>query len=418
MRSVVERFLEYVKIDTQSSEESNSFPSTTKQINLAKILAGYLSRMGAEDVHVDSTYCYVYANIPATKGREKDKVLGFIAHMDTSPETSGKDVNPQIIENYEGQDIKLGDTDLILGTSVFPELNNYIGKSLIVTDGTTLLGADDKAGIAEIMTMADFLLKDLERSATTGMEPQFEHGKIAIAFTPDEEIGAGVDHFDLERFGADYAYTVDGGGIGELEYENFNAASLDVTVHGVTVHPGEAKGKMKNAMRIAMEFDGRIPDNMRPEVTSGYEGFYHLCDIEGDVETCKLSYIVRDHDSKAFEDKKNFAENVALELNSKYGDGTVEVVIKDSYYNMRDKIEPDYMFLIEEAKGMMIKNGIKPVITPIRGGTDGARLSYMGIPCPNICTGGHNYHGRFEYVVIESMEKISRLLVDIACIKR
>lgn len=418
MRTVTERFLEYVKIDTQSAEDSESFPSTTKQFNLAKILAGYLSRMGAEDVHIDSTYCYVYANIPATEGRENDKVLGFISHMDTSPETSGRNVNPKIIENYDGGDIRLGATNLILGPSKSPELKNYLGKTLIVTDGTTLLGADDKAGIAEIMTMASILLNDMEKSKKLGKKPRFEHGKIAIAFTPDEEIGAGVDHFDLEQFGADYAYTVDGGGIGELEYENFNAASLDVTIHGATVHPGEAKNKMKNAMRIAMEFDSMIPSSERPEVTSGYEGFYHLCDIKGDVETCKLSYIVRDHDGKLFEEKKTFAKSIEQKLNDKYGAGTVDIKLEDSYYNMRSKIEPDFMFLIEDAKAMMEQNGITPIITPIRGGTDGARLSYMGLPCPNICTGGHNYHGRYEYVVVESMELISKLLVDIACVPR
>lgn len=413
MTSVVDRFLSYVKIDTSSSEESSSFPSTEKQFNLARILCDELQGMGAKDVFMDEKYCYVYAAIPATPGHENDKVLGFIAHMDTSPETSGTNVNPQIV-NYEGGSIKLGDTSLCLSPDVFPELNDYIGKKLIVTDGTTLLGADDKAGIAEIMSVAEYFLSPL-RDNTISSIP---HGKIVIAFTPDEEIGNGVDHFDLKRFGADFAYTVDGGKLGELEYENFNACSLDVKVHGIVVHPGEAKNKMKNSMRIAMEFDSLIPDNMRPEVTSGYEGFYHLCDMKGDVELTKLSYIVRDHDRNLFEEKKALAKKIADDLNQKYGAGTVEINLEDSYYNMKEKIAPDYMFLIEDAKRIMESLDIKPLISPIRGGTDGARLSFMGLPCPNICTGGHNYHGRYEYVVVESMTKIVDLLIGIAGIDR
>ncbi len=406
MSRVVERFLRYIKIDTSSSEESDSFPSTEKQFVLARLLADELREMGARDVYLDDRYCYVYATIPASIGREKEKVTGFIAHMDTSPETTGTDVKPQIIVNYDGKDIPLGVSGLVLSPQSFPELKRYVGLSLITASGDTLLGGDDKAGIAEIMTMAEKLLN----------EPgKYSHGEIRIAFTPDEEIGSGVDRFDVKRFGADYAYTVDGGALGELEYENFNAASLEVQVKGVTVHPGEAKDKMKNASRIAMEFDSMLPAQMRPENTSGYEGFFHLCSMTGNVEDAFLSYIIRDHSRELFENKKKTALEIADIINEKYGADVIQLKIEDSYYNMREKIEPNFMFLVDNVSKCMKKLSIEPVITPIRGGTDGARLSFMGLPCPNICTGGHNFHGKYEYICIESMEKISELLTDVAC---
>ena len=405
MRSVTERFIEYAKINTQSDEESATFPSSRNEFDLAHKLYEELKSINAADVFLDEEHCYVYARIPATPGREKDKVKGFIAHMDTSPEISGENVNPVIIENYNGGDIRLGGTEYILSTNNNPELNSYVGKTLIVTDGTTLLGADNKAGIAEIMTMAELLLNN---------PSEYAHGTISICFTPDEEIGNGVDYFDMDRFNADFAYTVDGGKLGELEFENFNAASLEVTVHGTTVHPGEAKGKMINASRIACEFDTLLPSNERPENTSGYEGFYHLCDMEGSVEEAHLSYIIRDHSLERFNERKDVVRSLASNLNSRYGAGTVEIDLSDSYYNMRDKIYPDNMYLIDNVKTIMKKLGIEPIVTPIRGGTDGARLSYMGLLCPNLCAGGHNFHGRYEYVCVESMEKITELLTEIS----
>lgn len=405
METVLERFLRYVKTDTQSDENSQTFPSTEKQKNLASMLASELEQMGASDVYFDREKCYVYAAVPANDDGANTKTLGFIAHMDTSPDTSGTDVNPRIIENYDGNDITLNaEKNIILKVEKFPEITDYTGKTLVVTDGNTLLGADDKAGVAEIMYMAEYLLT----------HPEIKHGRIAVAFTPDEEIGCGVDHFDLKRFGADFAYTVDGGAIGELEYENFNAASAVIKFNGVNVHPGEAKNKMKNSALIAMEFNSMLPVEQRPQFTQGYEGFIHLCDISGEVEFTQMSYIVRDHDMKKFEEKKSLIKNAADYINSKYGEGTAIAEVTDSYYNMRDKIFPDYMFLINNASSCMKELGIEPKILPIRGGTDGARLSFMGLPCPNICTGGHNYHGRYEYVCVESMEKISELLINIS----
>lgn len=400
---VLERFINYVKIDTQSAEETESFPSTEKQKNLAKVLVRELKELGAEDVGMDANG-YVYARIPATDGGREKRTIGFLAHMDTSPDASGADVKPTIVSNYDGGDILLNaEKNIVLSPKVYPELAQYVGKTVVTTDGTTLLGADDKAGVAEIMTMAEYLLT----------HPEAKHGPVAIAFTPDEEVGRGVDFFDLKRFGADYAYTVDGGGLGELEYENFNAASLKVVVHGINVHPGEAKNKMKNAVRIAEEFDGMLPASEKPELTEGYEGFFHLMQFTGDVEHAELQYIIRDHDRSLFEEKKRMAENIGRCLNLLYGEGTVEVQLKDSYYNMREKIAPDYMFLIENAEAKMEALGIKPKIQPIRGGTDGARLSFMGIPCPNLFTGGHNYHGRFEYCIAESMELAVKLLLSL-----
>ena len=404
MEKVTDRFLRYVQIDTQSDEEGTGTPTTAKQHELARLLVEELTEMGAEEITYDKEHCYVYASIPATEGMEGKPVMGFISHMDTSPAVSGANVRPQIITAYDGEDIVLNSgLGIVMKTADFPELKEYQGKSLIVTDGTTLLGADDKAGVAEIMTMVQTLLE----------HPEIKHGPIAIGFTPDEEVGDGVDHFKIRQFGADYAYTVDGGAIGELEYENFNAASAKAIIHGVNVHPGEAKNKMKNASLYAMEFQMMLPGTMRPECTDGYEGFFHLTNMEGTVELATLSYIIRDHDKERFHEKKELFRHIANEMNTRYGEGTVEVEISDSYYNMKEKIEPENLFLIENAKSCMEELGIVPKIQPIRGGTDGARLSFLGLPCPNLCTGGHNYHGRFEYCVVESMEKIVELLVHI-----
>lgn len=405
MSAVIEKFLRYVKMDTQSNDQSNTFPSTEKQKIFAKYLAEELETMGASQVKLDEKYGYVYAKLPATDGGKKKQVIGFIAHMDTSPETSGENVKPRIVENYDGKDIWLQkEKEIVLSPKQFPELLNYVGQRLIVTDGTTLLGADDKAGIAEIMAMAEYLIA----------HPELEHGEIAIAFTPDEEIGAGVDYFDLVQFAADVAFTVDGGGIGELEYENFNAASAKIVVHGTNVHPGEAKNKMKHAALIAMEFEQSLPREQKPSYTEGYEGFYHLTGMEGDVDKATLNYIIRDHDREKFEQKKEMIKHITHFLNQKYGDGTVGAEIVDSYYNMEEKIVPEHFYLVEQVISCMEQVGIEPRVQPIRGGTDGARLSYMGLPCPNICTGGHNYHGRYEYCVVESMEKIVELLLAIS----
>ena len=402
--SVTDKFLRYVKIDTQSDEESTTFPSTEKQKDLGRLLYKELKEMGAANVSFDEKYGYVYAEIPET--RKTDKVIGFIAHMDTSPETSGKDVKPKFVENYDGGDIILdANKEYVLSPEKYPEILDYVGKTLITTDGTTLLGADDKAGVSEIMEMAEILLKD----------KSIPHGKIKIGFTPDEEVGAGVDYFDVKGFGADFAYTVDGGGIGELEYENFNAAALTVNVSGVTVHPGEAKNKMKNASLIAMEFEQLLPKFEKPEYTEGYEGFFYLSSMEGETESATLKYIIRDHSFDKYNEKVALAKNVAGFLNQKYGEGTVSVEIKEQYRNMREKIEDGNMFLVDYAVEAMKEMGINPKVQPIRGGTDGARLSYMGLPCPNICTGGHNFHGRFEYICVESMEEIVKLLLKLAC---
>ena len=399
---VIQRFLRYVAVDTQSDEESGTAPSTGKQKDLGRILAKDMQEIGISDVYFDEEFCYVYGKIPATDGGKETRTLGLISHMDTSPESSGKDVKARIVENYDGGDIFLGEeSGLTLSPARFPEMLRYVGQSLIVTDGTTLLGADDKAGVAEILSAAKYLLA----------HPEIPHGPIAIGFTPDEEIGAGVDHMDLARFGADYAYTVDGGALGELEYENFNAASAKVTVHGVTVHPGDAKGKMKHAALIAMELNGMLPENARPEYTCGYEGFFYLTSMSGVTEEAKLDYIIRDHDRAKFEAKKELLTSAADFLNKKYGPGTVELELKDQYYNMLEKIEDGNLFLIDNARTAMEELGIEPRIQPIRGGTDGARLSFMGLPCPNLCAGGHNFHGRYEYVCAESMEKITELLI-------
>lgn len=408
MSRVIENFLEYVKIDTESAEGSETTPSTLKQHDLARLLTRQLQELGAQEITYDKERCYVYASVPASKGCENAPVLGFIAHMDTSPAVSGADVKPRIIEDYDGKDIVLieGSEDtaqVILKVADFPELAGYKGRRLIVTDGTTLLGADDKAGVAEIMTMAEYLLK----------HPEVSHGKIRVGFTPDEEVGAGADYFDVKLFGADYAYTVDGGKLGELEYENFNAAGAKVRIRGRSVHPGEAKDKMRNALLLAQEFQAMLPAAENPMYTCGYEGFYHLDALNGTVEEALADYIIRDHDKEKFEKKKVLFLQTGEFLNQKYGEGTFEITMKDSYYNMKEVIEK-HMHLIDNAKEAMQELGIEPVVVPIRGGTDGARLSFMGLPCPNLCTGGQNFHGKYEYACADDMEKIAGLLVRIA----
>ncbi len=403
MERVIENFLEYVTIDTQSSEESSSTPSTAKQHDLAVVLERQLREMGAEEITYDKEHCYVYATVPASAGYEQAPVLGFIAHMDTSPAVTGTGVKPRIVESYDGKDLVLHqEKQIIMKVSDFPELTSYQGKRLIVTDGTTILGADDKAGVAEIMAMAEYLLQHKE----------IPHGRIRIGFTPDEEIGAGADHFDVKLFGADYAYTVDGGRLGELEYENFNAAGAKVKVHGRSVHPGEAKDKMRNAILMAQEFQAMLPVFENPMYTCGYEGFYHLDQLHGTVEEAVAEYIIRDHDKVKFEKKKETFIRIGEYLNRKYGEGTFTIELKDSYYNMKEIIEK-HMHLVENVTAAMEELGIEPVVVPIRGGTDGARLSFMGLPCPNLCTGGQNFHGRFEYACADDMEMIVKLLVRI-----
>ncbi len=402
-RSLMEKFVRYVKLDTQSDEHSGINPSTAKQHELAKILVKELKEMGAQEITYDEKYCYVYATIPAAAGCSESPVLGFIAHMDTSPAVSGQNVQPRIIEGYDGKDIVLNEKqNIVMKTEDFPELAGLAGEDLVVTDGTTLLGADDKAGVAEIMTMAEYLLT----------HPQIKHGKIRIGFTPDEEIGSGADYFDLKLFGADYAYTVDGGALGELEYENFNAAGVKVTVNGRNTHPGSAKGKMKNAILIAQELQSLLPEFQNPMYTEGYEGFYHLDAISGNVDKVFCEYIIRDHDRSLFEQKKTFFMECSEFLNRKYGENTVCVDMKDSYYNMKEVLEPN-LHLVKNAVKVMEELEIAPHISPIRGGTDGARLSFMGLPCPNLCTGGANYHSRFEYAHVQGMEKTVELLIGI-----
>ncbi len=397
MEPVVERFLRYVSFDTTSDEFSESCPSTPNQKLLGKAIVEEMRSMGIEDAHMDENG-YVYGTVPGEKGLP---TIGLIAHMDTAPDASGKDIRTKIVK-YEGGDILLNaEKGIYLKPSEYESLNRNIGKHLIVTDGTTLLGADDKAGVAEILTAAETLLKEGGRHAT-----------LKIGFTPDEEIGRGADRFDVKGFGADYAYTADGGTVGELEYENFNAASAVVTVRGLNIHPGSAKNKMVNSQYIAMEFEGLLPKNQKPEYTEGYEGFFHLTDMRGEVEKTVLRYIVRDHDMAAFKAKKQMMKTVAVFLNEKYGEGTVELTVEDSYYNMREKIEP-CMEIVERAKEAMRQVGMEPKVSPVRGGTDGARLSYEGLPCPNLCTGGENYHGRFEYIPVEDMEQCTRMLLAI-----
>ncbi|WP_026512936.1 peptidase T [Butyrivibrio sp. LB2008] len=401
---VIEKFLKYVKVDTQSDPDSGTSPSTMKQHDLAKILRDELIEIGASDVYYDEEHCYVYASIPSNIDDDKKRYkMGFVAHMDTSDEVSGKDVKPRIIDNYEGTEIALSsDGKVVLSPDDFPELLNHIGEDLIVTDGTTLLGADDKAGVSEIMTMAETLLSN----------PDIKHGDIKIAFTPDEEIGEGTAYFDIERFGADYAFTVDGGKLGELEYENFNAAEGIIKVHGRSVHPGDAKNKMINAALLCYEFHSMLPVFQNPMYTEKREGFFHLTDVNGGTENAEATYIIRDHDEKLFDAKKKLFKDAADYLNKKYGEGTVEVVLRDQYFNMIEKIRP-HMHLIDNAKKVMAELGITPIDSPIRGGTDGAALSYKGLPCPNLCTGGYNYHGKYEYASVQEMRKVVDILLGI-----
>ena len=402
MENVKERFLRYIKIDTQSCDGVDSLPSTEKQLDLARLLEKELLEMGASDVSLDENG-YLFATIPATSNK-KTPVVGFISHMDTAPAYSGKGVNPQFAENYDGGELVLdAQKGITMSPAMFPSLLHYVGKELIYTDGSTLLGADDKAGVAEIMTFAQYLLT----------HPEIEHGEIKIGFTPDEEVGRGADFFDVARFGADVAYTVDGGELGEIEYENFNAAAGLVAVHGASIHPGSAKGKMKNAILIGAEFESLLPAFDKPMYTEGYEGFFHLDRIEGDVENCRMEYIIRDHDAKKFEEKCRLFERAGAWLNEKYGEGTVDVTVTESYRNMREKVEP-HMYLIDIAKKAMTNCGVEPKIVAIRGGTDGARLSYMGLPCPNLSTGGENFHGKYEFICTQSMETMVDVLTNIA----
>lgn len=401
MTDVVRRFLNYVKIYTDSDPTTGVTPSTERQKDLGKLLVQELLGLGLKDAHMDDNG-YVMATIPSNIDK-KVPTVGFVAHMDTSPDFSGKDVKPRIVEDYDGKDIVLNEAEkIVMTTEDFPELLLYKGQDIIVTDGTTLLGADDKAGVAEIMSAAAYLVEN----------PEIKHGTIKIGFTPDEEIGEGADHFDVEKFGADFAYTMDGGQIGELEFENFNAAGAVVSCKGRSVHPGYAKNKMVNSILIAQEFMNQLPAGEVPQKTEGYEGFYHLMSIEGGIEKTILQYIVRDFDRERFENRKLFMKKVADSLAQKYGEQYISLEMKDQYYNMREKVEPQ-MHIVDIARQAMEEVGIKPLVKPIRGGTDGARLSFMGLPCPNIFAGGHNFHGKFEYVPIPSMEKATQLIVRI-----
>ena len=400
--NITERFLKYVSFHTTSDAETNLTPSTPGQMVFAKYLVEELTAIGLSDISLDKNG-YVMATLPANTDKEVP-TIGFIAHLDTSPDMSGKNIKPRIIKDYDGHDILLNEEKIIvLETSKYPEIKQYKGQDIIVTDGTTLLGADDKAGIAEIVTAMEYLIA----------HPEIKHGKIRIGFTPDEEIGQGAHQFDVAKFGAAWAYTLDGGEIGELEYENFNAASAKVTFSGINVHPGYAKHKMKNAIRIAHQFISMLPRHETPEHTEGYEGFYHLMSMEGSVEKTTLNYIIRDHDHDRFERRKKEMQHLVNKINAEFGDNTAETEIKDQYYNMREKVEP-LMHIVDLAADAMKEVGITPNIKPIRGGTDGSQLSFKGLPCPNIFAGGHNFHARFEYVPVQSMEKATQVIVTIA----
>lgn len=396
---LLRRFLQYAAIDTQSAEGQKDVPSTKKQFDLALVLKSQMEELGLKNVTLDD-HCYLMGTLPANTG-EKLPSIGFISHMDTSPDYSGRDVKPQIWENYDGGDIALPD-GTIIRTSEFPEIKQYKGKTIITSDGSTLLGADDKAGIAEIMTAVEYLI----------LHPEIKHGDIRIGFTPDEEIGRGPDFFDVAKFGADWAYTLDGSAEGELEYENFNAASARITFKGLSVHPGYAKDKMVNSILRGVEFASSLPEWERPEHTEGYEGFYHLHTMDATLEKTTLVYIIRDHDRAGFEHRKKTVESLIRFFKDKYGEDAIEGEIKDQYYNMRAEIEP-VMHVIEIAEKAMLECGVTPKIKAIRGGTDGARLSFMGLPCPNIFTGGHNFHGRYEFAVVETMEKAVETIVGI-----
>lgn len=398
-----ERFIKYTTFDTTSSSENDDkTPSTEKQRVFGQYLVEELKGIGIDNAYIDDK-SFVYASIPATKGKENKPKIGFIAHLDTVEDASGENIKASIVKNYDGKDIILNkEKNIVFSKDQFPSLNKYIGNDLIVTDGTTLLGADDKAGIAEIMTMAETIMNN----------PNIEHGEIKIAFTPDEEIGSGIEYFDVEKFNADFAYTVDGGELGEIEYENFNAASCNIIVNGVNVHPGYSKNKMKNAILLAMEFNSMLPPEQKPQYTEKYEGFYHLGYIEGTEEKTKLEYIIRDHDINKFNQKKEFVTDIINFLNKKYGDNTFVLELKDTYFNMKEKILP-HIHLIDNAKKAFNECGVQEKIVPIRGGTDGARLSFRGLPCPNLSTGGENAHSRFEYAAVQSLEKMTEVLLKI-----
>ncbi|MBR1548941.1 MAG: peptidase T [Prevotella sp.] len=397
---ITERFLNYTKFDTQSAEDSQTVPSTSKQLVFAQYLKEELEREGLDDVELDDKG-YIYATLKSNI-KQQVPVIGFISHYDTSPDCSGANIKPQVVHNYDGSDILLSE-GIVSTPKKFPELLRHVGEDLIVTDGHTLLGADDKAGIAEIVQAMVYLQQHKE----------IKHGKIRVAFNPDEEIGMGAHHFDVERFGCQWAYTMDGGELGELEFENFNAASAKISIHGVSVHPGYAKDKMINANRLAAEFAAMLPADETPEATEGYQGFYHLLGISSNIELAKMSYIIRDHDRARFEERKRFIQRCAEQMNEKYGEGTVEAVVSDQYYNMKEKIEPDAMHVIDLVLRAMQECGVAPKVSPIRGGTDGAQLSFKGLPCPNIFAGGLNFHGPYEFVSIQSMEKAMQVIVKI-----
>jgi tripeptide aminopeptidase len=401
MQKVVERFLRYVSYETTSKEDSKTVPSTPGQLELARELKREMEELGLKDISLDENG-YLMGTLPANTDKNIP-VIGFLAHMDTSDGASGANIKPNIVKNYDGKDIMLNkEKGLVLSPKEFPELTKYIGQDLITTDGTTLLGADDKAGIAEIMTAMEYLLE----------HPEVQHGAIRIAFTPDEEISRGTDHFDVAKFNAELAYTIDGGELGELEYENFNGAKATIVINGRSVHPGTAKNAMINSMLLAMEFNSMLPQTETPSHTEGYEGFFHLEKISGKVEATSMQYIIRDFDRAKLEDRKSTMRKIADYLNDKYGEGTVMLEIVDQYYNMREKIEP-VIHMIDYTKAAMEEAGVKPKVNPIRGGTDGARLCFMGLPTPNIFTGGHNYHGRYEYISINSMNKAVEVIINL-----
>jgi len=398
--TIMERFLRYVAINTESCEDVETVPSSQRQFDLANVLAEDMREMGLSNVRVTDN-CFVYAELPATPGCENLPCMGLIAHMDTTPQFSGANINPQIISNYDGGDVVLSGTGAILSPAQFPGMKELVGKTLITTDGTTLLGADDKAGIVEILCACETVMKEGK-----------PHGKIAIAFTPDEEVGLGVQQFDVEGFGADYAYTMDGGEVGGLAYENFNACGAQVEFHGLSVHPGSSKDTMINACLLAMEFNSMLPSAEIPRETEGYEGFFHLMHMEGDETTAKLIYIIRDHDAARFDGRKAQMKHIEKIMNHRWGEGTVTVHLRDQYRNMREKIEP-VIHIIDSARKAMEAVGMKPFDEAIRGGTDGAQLCYMGLPCPNLCTGGHAFHGPYEHIAVEDMELCTRMLVEL-----
>lgn len=401
-QTLIDRLSTYAKVDTQSNEDIETTPSTSGQLELANMLVEELKQIGMDEVTIDDNG-YVMATLPATTDKDVP-VIGFMAHVDTATDFTGKNVNPQVIENFDGNDITLNEKlDVVLSAAEFPELPGYKGHTLMTTDGTTLLGADNKAGIAEIMTAMEYLIQ----------HPEIKHGKIRVAFTPDEEIGRGPHKFDVEAFGATYAYTMDGGPLGELEYENFNGAQAKVTFNGNNVHPGTAKNKMVNSMKIAMEFHAKLPEDEAPEYTEGREGFFHLLSIQGDVELTKLQYILRDHDRDKFEAKKALFEEITAEIKAEYGEKSIQLDMHDQYYNMREKIEP-VMEIVDIASDAMKRLDIEPVIKPIRGATDGSQISYKGLPTPNVFTGGENYHGKFEYISVDNMEKATKVIIEIA----